>query len=51
MTASEWDTDDALESVLAEWFPHGLPAAETGNPETTEDLLDAALAALLEVER
>ena len=47
-----WDTEtDALESQMAEWFPHGIQTAETrlsDGTEETEDLLDAALAALIE---
>jgi hypothetical protein len=44
-----WDTDSAMESQMAEWFPNGLAETETravsGTAET-EDLLDAACAAL-----
>jgi hypothetical protein len=52
VNATMWDTEtDALESQLAEWFPHGIQAAETRiatGTEETEELLDAALAALIE---
>lgn len=48
-----WDTDSALESQLAEWFPNGIDTADTraddGTAET-EDLLDAACAALMKWE-
>ena len=47
-----WDTEtDALESQLAEWFPNGIQTAETrlsDGTEETDDLLDAALAVLIE---
>jgi len=47
-----WDTEtDALESQLAEWFPNGIQTTETrlsDGTEETEDLLDAALAVLIE---
>jgi len=51
MNATMWDETDALESQLAEWFPHGIQNAETrlsDGTEETEDLLDAALAVLIE---
>jgi len=50
-TAAMWDETDALESQLAEWFPHGIQTTETrlaDGTEETEDLLDAAYAALIE---
>lgn len=47
-----WDTEtDALESQMAEWFPNGIQTTETrlsDGTEETEDLLDAACAALIE---
>ena len=49
-----WDTEtDALESQMAEWFPNGLAETETravSGTADTEDLLDAACAALLKWE-
>lgn len=46
-----WDDTDALESQLAEWFPNGIQSAETrllDGTEETDDLMDAAYAALVE---
>ena len=46
-----WDETDALQSQMAEWFPHGIQTTETrlsDGTEETEDLLDAACAALIE---
>jgi len=51
MNATMWDETDALESQLAEWFPHGIQTAETrlsDGTEETEDLLDAAIAVFIE---
>ena len=45
-----WDTDSALESQLAEWFPNGITDTNTRLTDETEDLLDAACAALMKWE-
>ena len=46
-----WDTDSALESQLAEWFPNGIDTADTRLTDETENLfLDAACAALMKWE-
>lgn len=51
MNATMWDEADPLESQLAEWFPNGIQSAETrllDGTEETDDLMDAAYAALVE---